>query len=78
MLVFEISHTWTDTGHRMNVMDIHSQSTGKKDNLNIRFESKQQIHNILYRVSLSDLLKIKYNNQQNKIIRDFLDSLTCK
>jgi len=64
----------------MKVTDInvHSSSNAANDDLRINFESRSQIHSLLYKVSLTDLLKIKYSNRNNKIINDFFASLSSR
>lgn len=47
-------------------------------NLTLQFHSEAQIKNLLFRMTLPDLIKIKLYNQKNKIIENFFDSLTSR
>ena len=53
-------------------------NSGVNKNLTIQFDSESRIKNLLFRMNLHDLIKIKFHNQKNKIIEDFFDSLTSR
>ncbi len=46
------------------------------DSFTLKFDSTEQINRILCKLALSDLLKIKYHNKENKILDEFFDSLS--
>ena len=55
------------------VMD---KNNNKKPNeLLINFESPEHVKQLLYRLSLVDVMKINNLNKNNKIIQDFLQSV---
>ena len=47
----------------------------KRDELWINFESEQHVKQLLYRLSLADVMKINTLNKDNKIVQDFLKSV---
>lgn len=64
--------------NKLNINVIYDTDKFSDDTLLIQFESSEQVFAMLSRLALTDLLKVKYYNHNNKVVDDFFDSLTSK
>ena len=53
-----------------------NQQDHLSDDLTIKFDSERQLEKFLYNISMIDLLKIRYVNEDNELIRKFIESVS--